>query len=104
MRNGVRSARLALITGRANRPRPIRAPGAVALGWKLVNRTLPAPELHALCAAALAHVERGPAPWRRDPLRALLIAYRQVRRASAHSRHAIPAVRRRRAVRPVGCA
>jgi hypothetical protein len=104
MRNGVRSACLALITSRTNRSSTIHAPRAVALGWKLVNGALPTPELHALCAAAIAHVERGPAPWHRDPLRALLIEYRQVRRAAAGPQHALPAQRRRRVVRPVGCA
>ena len=104
MRNGVRSACLALITSRTNRSSTIRAPRAVALGWKLVNGTLPVPELHALCAAALAHLERGPAPWRRDPLRALLIEYRQVRGAAARAPRALPARRRHRVVRPAGCA
>jgi hypothetical protein len=103
MRNGVRSASLAFITSGTNRSR-IARPRAVALGWKLVSGALPRPELDALCAAALDHLGRGPAPWRRDPLRALLIEYQQVRRASAYPRRAAPRMRSRRVVRPVGCA
>jgi hypothetical protein len=95
MKNGdARGACIAIICIRVSGTNGVRPPRAAALGLRLEQGDLPAEELAALCASAIANLPLGgqanAAPhWLpSDALRALLDEYQRVQERAALTRRA----------------
>ena len=108
MKDDVRTACLALVTGGTKVSPAARSPRPTALGWKLESGAVPAADLDALRESVGGALAGGAAPLRHwiasAPLRALLAEYRAVRRQGARAAGPQRALRARRVTRPADCA